>query len=167
MIENLTDMTSLEILGLAVRKEIEAADFYEKLVERIQNPLVKARIGSLAREEKNHEKMLRTLYSHQSGEEHPPIPPSRPEVKKSIENIGDLDAKEAVKLAIEREREAEEMYTIAAQKNSDGSANFILLYLSEMEKGHRLALEVELDRLDKDTEWFEKDLGADIQLVGP
>jgi rubrerythrin len=167
MLDTLKNLTSLEILGVAVRKEIEAATFYERFAERIKNELVKQKISNLGIEEKNHEKLLMNLYRKQTGEEHPPIPPRDKQDEEDFERFDQLSNEQLIELAIERERSAEEMYMIASQKTSDGGSRFMLLHLSEMEKGHRIALDLELESLRKDQNWFEKDLGTDIQLFGP
>lgn len=55
-------LTSLEALGVAVRRELDAAATYEALAEVCPNPLARDRFRLLEREAEQHEALLRRRY---------------------------------------------------------------------------------------------------------
>jgi len=163
-------LTNLETLGIAIRSEKVAGQFYRLLAAKIQNYAVKNRIEAIARDEDQHDRVLSELYVRLSGESKAVAAPPNDFHKKQLEyaeKLGDLDFAAALKIAIEAESEAEKLYTDMAAGAGGSDAVRILTYLAEMEAGHRRVLEQELAMLGEDKNWFDKDLGTDIQLVGP
>ncbi len=158
------DLTIIEVLGQAVRQEVEASKLYQMLAARINNPLVKAKFHSLANEEKSHREMLYTMLQKYTGEEKPPLPKEAPRPNELSES--ELSVPEVLQLAIEKEREAQEFYRDAAKLATDVSGKRILLYLADFERGHERILQTEYDAVAKYPQWFDDD-GADIMLVGP
>ena len=55
-------LTSLEVIGMAIRSEEDAAKFYSHIAARINNELVSKKYRHLAKEETGHRKMLVDLY---------------------------------------------------------------------------------------------------------
>jgi len=158
------EMTTLEIIGLAVKGEQDASDFYKKVADVIKNDIVKAKYEDLSKEELRHKAMLKKLYLKLTGEN---LPREIKGEKLTAEGgfpvvVSDLE--EALLLAISREQEANRFYSAAAQKTSDQSAVNILQYLAEIEKGHELMLARELDSYLRDRDWYSNN--PEIQLVG-
>ncbi len=60
-------LTSLEVIGMAIRSQEVVALFYGSISKMIDNDLVRARYEHLAREEVNHKKMLVALYKKMTG----------------------------------------------------------------------------------------------------
>jgi rubrerythrin len=158
------ELTSIEVLGLAVRQEVEAFKRYKLFADRVKNPLVKEKFLSLAREEKAHREMLYKILQKFTGEAKPPLPKNFPRLNKEAEI--NLPLHEILLLAIEKEREAQAFYRNAAKRAADPSGKRLLLYLAQFEEGHERTLKVEYDSISKFPQWFETE-GADIQLVGP
>ncbi len=162
MIES--DLSSIEVIGLAIAQEVEAYKRYQLMALQVKNPLVREKFSSLAREEKAHREMLYNLLKRYTGEEKPPLP------KKAPRKNGSFDLKvpmaEIILEAIEKERQAVKFYKDAANKSDDPTGKRILLYLALFEEGHERSLQIEYDSVAKYPQWFDID-GADIQLVGP
>jgi len=158
-----SDLTSVEVLGLAISQEVMAHKRYKLFASRVKNPLVKEKFLSLAREEMAHRKMLYSLLQQYTGEAKPPLPKKAPRLDMDAEVNRPLP--EILKLAIEKEREARVFYRDAANKASDPTGKRILLYLAQFEEGHERTLRIELEEIFKDPEWFELD-GSDFQPSG-
>lgn len=158
-------LTLVEVLGVAIRSEMDAQAFYQKLAGRVKNRLVKQKFLALARDEAGHEAMLTEKYREITGErKKPPLP-------KAVQGKPRYDSKmkhaDALRLAIRLERAASNLYTKAAKKTEDISSRFMLEYLSGFERNHERLLVHELDAVTKYPAWFESESGADIMLVGP
>jgi rubrerythrin len=158
------NLTAVEVLGLAVRQEIEAYKRYKLFATRVANPLVKEKFISLAREEKAHKDLLFGMLKKSTGEAKPPLPKNAPRFNLEAELNRSLP--EILELAIQKEREAQKFYTEAAKSAADPTGRRILEYLAEFEKGHERVLKAEYDAIAKYPQWFEME-GADIMLVGP
>ena len=68
------DLNLEDILGLAVKTEIQGRIFYSKLSEKVTHPEVKKKIISLAEDEKRHEKIMVDLYRNTLGREPRDLP---------------------------------------------------------------------------------------------
>jgi len=158
------DLTIIEVLGQAVRQEVEASKLYQMLALMIKNPLVKEKFQSLSNEEKSHREMLYAMLQKYTGEEKPPLPKEAPRPYEQSE--AEMSVPEVLQLAIEKEREAQKFYRDAAKLATDVSGKRILEYLADFERGHERILQTEYDAVAKYPQWFEDD-GADIMLVGP
>ena len=159
-----SDLTVIEVLGLAVRQEIEAFKRYQLFASRVNNPLVKEKFKSLAREEKAHRELLYSMLQKYTGEEKPPLPKKAPRFNRKAEEK--LTLPEIIQLAIIKEQEAQQFYTDAAKTAKDPTGRRVLEYLADFERGHERILQAEYEAVAKYPQWFEID-GADIMLVGP
>jgi len=159
-----SELTCIEVLGLAVAQEIEAHKRYKLFASRVKNPLVREKFTSLAREEQAHREMLYSLLQRYTGESKPPLPKNAPRLNRAAEL--NLPLHEILLLAIKKEREAQEFYRSAAAASSDPTGKRLLLYLAQFEEGHERSLKIEYDAVAKYPQWFDLE-GADIQLVGP
>ncbi len=160
----LADLTIIEVLGQAVRQEIEAYKRYQMLALRIKNPLVREKFYSLANEEKAHRELLYNMLQKYTGEDKPPLPKEAPR-KGSIDD-SKLSLPEVLQIAIKKEQEAQQFYTEAAKLATDPSGKRVLEYLAGFERGHERLLQTEYEAVAEYPQWFEID-GADIMLVGP
>lgn len=151
-------LTSLEVIGMAIRSEEDAAKIYGHISTMIQNDLVREKYRQLAKEEGHHREMLVDLYKRISGiTERPPRIPGTPvtaeggalppEIANSLEDL--------LRHAIEREQKAKDFYSEAADQATDLSGRKILLYLSGVEHGHALILKGELDAYLRDKDWYQ------------
>ena len=157
-------LTLVEVLGLAVAQEVEAYKRYQLFALRVQNPLVKEKFRSLAREERAHRKLIYEVLQRVTGETKPPLPKKAPRLNREVEINRPLH--EILQIAIRKEQEAQQFYREAAGRAKDPTGRRMLEYLAEFERGHERALQAEFDAVAKYPEWFEIE-GPDIMLVGP
>jgi len=157
-------LTGLEVLGKAIRSEVEAYRFYTQAMKKTNNPILREKLSKLAGEEKRHRQILEARYLKNTGEDRAPLPsPSGPEGKGPMPK--DLKPEEILTVAIQMEREAAQFYGREARKSSDMSGRFMLEYLSDVERGHEKALEMELKALKRFPNWFSLDDPV-VMLVG-
>ena len=50
------------VISMAIRSEIDAAAIYEKLITMVNNFVLREKLAFLAEEEKNHQKVLESLF---------------------------------------------------------------------------------------------------------
>lgn len=158
------ELTSVEILGLAIAQEVKAHKRYKLFASRVSNPLVREKFKSLANEEKAHRELLYKMLQKYTGEEKPPLPKKAARINREEELNRPLH--EILQLAIRKEQEAQQFYREAAKRASDPAGRHLLDYLATFEEGHERILQVEHDALTKYPQWFEIE-GPDIMLVGP
>ncbi len=162
-------LTSLEVIGMAIRSEEDAAKFYGHISKMIENDLVRVKFEHLAREEVNHGRMLTGLYRKMSGgEDRPPRIPGSPETAEGggvPEGMAD-SLESLLKRALQREQKAGAFYRDAADRATDLSGQRILRYLADVEHGHELMLEKEFEAYLRDKDWY---VGKEPELihVGP
>lgn len=158
------EMTTVEVMGLAIRSEEDAAAFYGELSKRIHNELVRAKYEALAREEVSHKLILMKLYKKLTGEEQPPAIPGKPQTAEGAQPSGAPESLESLlELAIQREHEAHAFYRDMAKGLKDVNARRTLDYLAGIERGHETMLQAELEAYRKDKHWYAEK--PDIQLV--
>jgi len=154
----------VEILGVAIRSEMDAQAFYQKLARRVKNPVAKQKFLGLARDEAGHEAMLRKKYREVAGKGKPTLPAKVPGRARYDPKMSHA---EALRLAIRLERAASNLYAKAARKTTDFPGRFMMEYLAGFERNHERILQQELDAITKYPAWFESESGADIMLIGP
>ena len=158
-------LTGLEVLGVAIRSEVEAHRFYTLVLKRVQNPILREKLSRLAAEEKRHRQILEERYRKSTGEKFPPLPiRGGPEGKGPVPQS--LTPSEVLQLAIKMEREAAHFYQREAQKSTDRSAIFMLEYLADFERSHARSLEAEWKALKRFPDWFSSS-DPIVMLVGP
>jgi rubrerythrin len=159
-------LTGLEVLGVAIRSEMEAQRFYAQALRRVQNPILRDKLSRLAAEEKRHRQILEERYRRSSGEENPPIPrKGGPEGKEKMSSQG-LSPEEILRTAIRMEQQAAKFYQQEALRTADMSGRFMLEYLADFERNHERSLQTEWKALNRFPDWFSlKD--PTVMLVGP
>ncbi len=160
------ELTTVEILGLAIRSEEEAAEFYGNLAKKIPNEVVRVKYEALAKEEVSHRHMLVGLYRKVTGEDAPPRIPGKPlTAEGGGVSFEASSIEELLRMAIEREREACAFYRVLAGKMTDANSRRIIERLADIERGHESMIAVELETYLLDKSWYADK--PDIQLVGP
>lgn len=165
-----SDMTPREILAVAVRSEIDAADVYEKLHDAVKNALLKKKLWFLLFEEKQHRKILERLYTQRFPQQkleipdHSLLPPVKipPDKKASV-----LDLFNG---ALKAEKGAENFYNQAGKTVQDERSRQILSYLSRVERSHYFMIKSEIDLLDRFPEYYDIEdfhAGHDLVHLGP
>ncbi len=159
------DLTAVEVVGMAIGKERDAQQLYLRMADIIKNPLVKEKFVSLSREERAHEEILSKIYRKMTGEAKAYAAPFASTSKGPELPKADATLEELFLFAIEREREAQRMYTQAAAVATDESGRRTFAYLADFERGHEILLQGELEEYKRNRDWYS-DM-PDIMLVGP
>ncbi len=146
-----TDLTALEALGIAVRREMDAARTYRELSAGCTNPLARERFQLLEREAAQHEAMLRRRYAEKFPDVALVVPPapSAGEVPGAASPAGEgcTGLKGALRYALEAERKAREFYLEAAGATTDLTGQAMFRYLADEHARHQMVLEAEYDTI--------------------
>jgi len=163
------DLTTLEVLGIAIQSEIEAMKLYNRMKEMAKNPDLKVKLVFLIGQETNHEKILTEAYRRKF----PGVDLSLPQ-KTLVPSVADVLSREATlkelfAAAMEAERKSEEFYMGLARKTHDQSSRSMLEYLASMERSHFSILEAESRQLEITEEYNTDDFlrGERLMNVGP
>ncbi len=163
-------LTAWQVLGVAVRSEIDAAAFYTRLQGRVKNALLVQKLKFLALEEEHHRKILERLL----GQRYPDKPKDVPEAS-LMPPIGvSLPAEPSVPALFEAALGAEEIaegyYNEAAARLEDEAGRKILAYLGRVERSHQAMIRSELELIVKFPDYYDVEdfhLGQDLFHVGP
>ncbi len=138
-----------EILDFAIEKEREAAEFYLYWADRVTDRTIKQVLLRFAEEEKKHERKIEEV--KRGGIALKPqgkimdlkISDYLSELKPD-ENMG---YQEALRLAMQREKEAFKLYNDLADSVEDENAKNLFLGLAREEATHKLRLETIYDEV--------------------
>ncbi|NIO49704.1 MAG: hypothetical protein GTN73_09770 [Candidatus Aminicenantes bacterium] len=163
-------LSPAEVLGVAIKSEIEATEAYSRLHKKVKNEILRMKLNLLISEEKKHRRILERLFSQRFPEEKLKIPAKsflRPiEATKGIKfSVLDL-----FKLALEAEKMSEEFYREADEQAEDKESKRILGYLVRVERSHYFIIKSEIDMLDRFPDYYKVEdfhLGQDMFHVGP
>jgi len=159
-----------EVLAVAVRAEIEAADFYGRLLGQVKNILLQQKLSFLVTEEKKHRQILERLHGQRFPGVELKIPdkPARPKTTAAWDEKASI--LDLFKLALEAERLAEQYYKDARGVMADAGSNKMLEYLSRVERSHYFLIKSEIDLLGRFPDYYDAEdfhLGEDLFHVGP
>ena len=159
-----------EVLGIAVRSEIEAADFYAGLLARVKNILLQQKLKFLVLEEKKHRKILERLHAQRF----PGVPLKVPEKAVRPRPKPELAEKSSIlglfQTALEAEKMAETYYKDAREILEDAGSRKMLEYLSRVERSHYFLIKSEIDLLSRFPDYYDVEdfhIGQDLFHVGP
>ncbi len=164
----MTDSAALDMLLFALNFERDGERFYREAAELTTDRTGKRMFTKLAADEHEHarwiEQSLQSLrdtgsFPHPG---HPALPPDladlRPPAFPSAEayagarpNAHEIDA---LKRGVRTEEESRDFYAQAAERIADPDGRALLAGLSEVEEGHRVLLQGELDYLTKTGMYF-------------
>jgi rubrerythrin len=163
------DLTTLEVLGIAIKSEIEAIKLYNRMKEKAKNPDLQTKCEFLIDQEKNHEKILTEAYR----KKFPGVDLSLPQ-KTLVPLVDDVLARDATlkelfAAGMEAEKRSEEFYQGLAKKTHDQSSRSMLEYLASMERSHFSILEAEYRQLQITEDYNTDDFlrGERLMNVGP
>jgi rubrerythrin len=149
------DCTGLEVLGIAIRSEIEAAELYREIAGRVEDPTAKERFHLLAAEEDRHRGLLARKYE----ELYPDVPLRVPPMSASGRDAGavraDLSLCDVLELAIGEESASQEFYLEAIGRMRDPNGESMLRYLAGMEYTHRMTLTAEYEMLRRYPHYYD------------
>ena len=164
------NLPAWQVLGVAIRSEIDAAAFYKRLQERVKNVLLVQKLKFLALEEEHHKKILERLL----GQKYPEKPKEVPE-SSLMPPIGvSLGPEPTVpglfEAALKAEEAAEAYYNEAGERVEDEAGRKILAYLGRVERSHQAMIKSELELLRKFPDYYSVEdfhIGQDLFHVGP
>jgi len=152
------EMGALEAISVAIYNEQAAFEFYNGLVDVIENEGGKSMFRSFAADEKRHRQHLEKRYGTESCGGAFVFDPGR--VKQITFSVdSQTGAIDAVELAIEAEKEACAFYQDAARKTRDEAGKHMFEALAADEDRHHEMLLAEREALLGHFYWF----GADDQ----
>ena len=150
------DTTPEQVLREAIQSEVETRVYYQLMAERSGSAAVKARMQQLADGELVHRARMERRYREVVGNAPPAPEPVKLELPYDLVN---LDMRQALKHALERERESESHYRFLAERVPNTELGRLFMELAEIEWKHKTDLQAEYDSvLAKDPEQFLFDL---------
>ena len=150
------DTTPEQVLREAIQSEVETRAYYQLMADRAGSPAVKARMLQLADEELVHRARMERRFREVVGKAPPPPDPVKLELPSDLSN---LDMRQALKHALERERDSESHYRFLAERVPNTELGRLFMELAEIEWKHKTDLQAEYDSvLTKDPEQFLFDL---------
>lgn len=151
------DTTPREVLLDAIQSEVESREWLTQLAERAANDAVREKLLQLADREIIHQAQMEKKFRDVTGEE----PPSPADVSISLPaDLTDLDIRRAMKLILERERDAESNYRFLAERVPNTELGGLFMELAEIEWKHKVEIQREYDKVvSDDPDSFLEDLG--------
>jgi rubrerythrin len=165
-----TNLRPFEVLAAAIRSEIEAANFYSWLLDKVKNILLQQKLKFLVLEEKKHRKILERLYAERFPDRELRVPEKlvRPRLPVTVDEKSTI--LDLFKAALAAEKYAEEFYADARKKAEDAASEKILEYLSRVERSHYFLIKAEIDLLSRFPDYYDVEdfhLGQDLFHIGP
>jgi rubrerythrin len=159
-----------EVLAVAVRSEIEAANFYAGLLGQVKNVVLQQKLKFLVLEEKKHRKILERLHAQRYPDRKLVIPekPVRPRLPATVDRKSSI--LDLFKAALAAEKFAEEFYRDAQKVLEDAASRKMLEYLSRVERSHYFLIKSEVDLLSRFPDYYDVEdfhLGQDLFHIGP
>jgi rubrerythrin len=155
------DFTTLEVLSIGIKSEIEAIKLYTRMKEISKNTDLAEKFDFLIAQEKKHQQLLTDAYNKRFPDVDLKLPPKPivPMISEVLER--DADLKELFNAAMTAEKMAEEFYHDLAGKTRDANSKSLLSYLASMEHSHYAILEAEYNQLQ-----MGEDINSDDYLRG-
>ncbi len=140
-------LTALEALGIAIRREMDAATTYHNLADACSSQLARERFHLLEREAAQHQAILRRRYQDLFPDVALVVPPPAAEVPEAARGAAERceGLKGVLRFAVEAERRAREFYLEASSATSDPTGQAMFRYLADEHARHQMVLEAEYD----------------------
>jgi rubrerythrin len=136
-----------EILDFAIRGEQEAVDLYTRLSDEATIPEMRDVFMQFAREEMSHKARLLKV-KEEGVMEHPGLQITDMKISdytSEVEISNDMDYRDALVLAMGREKNAFKLYTRLATEAPNPGLRDLFLSLAQEEARHKLRFELEYD----------------------
>ncbi len=135
------ETTVEEVLRKAIQDEVETRAYLQALATRTSSTAVRQRLLNLADGELVHRAKLERRYRELVGKEPPNPEPAKVEVPT---DITDLDLPGALKLVLERERDAESHFRFMSERvPSTTELGRLFLELADLEWKHKTEIQAE------------------------
>lgn len=139
-----SELTALEALGIAIRREIEAGQVFRRLASGCTDPLAADRFLLLARESAHQEQLLRGRYDALFPGVPLVVPPSIAPPPGLPTGPGPAEGlRVALRFAADAERQAREFYLDAANAATELTGQAMFRYLAVVHARHQSELEAE------------------------
>ena len=159
-----------EILGVAIRSEVDAASFYIRLQERVKNVILVQKLKFLALEEEHHKKILERLLGQRYPDKPKDVPGSALMPPIGVSLPADPSVPALVEAALQAEETAEAYYNDAAMRVEDETGRRLLAYLGRVERSHQAMLRSEMDLIRRFPDYYDVEdfhIAQDLFHVGP
>ena len=141
-----------EVLEFAIAREIEANRFYTALAKRVGSPEMRKVLEDFAKEELEHKALLE-LEIMKIGKVVPEVEkvtiPEHEYIVSDVDSLLDMDYKDILMLAIEKEEASFRTYVNLVSHAKDEESRETLLGIAEEEVKHKIRFEIEYDLLLK------------------
>ena len=142
-----------EVLEFAIFREVEAYHFYMALAKVVDNPVMRKVLEDFAKEELEHKAKLELEVLKMGqvlpAEKELPAPSRDNYVVSNTDSLIDMDYKDILLLAIEKEDASFRTYVNLALHATDQESKDVLLTIAEEEVKHKYRFEIEYDMLMK------------------
>ncbi|NJE07003.1 rubrerythrin [Thermococcus sp. M39] len=140
ILQKVTKLSFEDILSYALKSEEEAIQLYKFLSQKLEEPHAKMKFEQFIKMEKEHKERILGIFNELFPNKKPSKSPSATWVEISTEIKPDIktvkDYLEVLKVAIQAEKLAEDIYKFIAKNLSDEEYKNIFLALAEEEKEH-------------------------------
>ena len=155
---DVTTASLQDLLGYAIRAEMDSNKAYTDLSEMVSNPLLKEKFRWLAFEENKHKEILMKLHSTLFPNQtiHIPDEPSQ-DLFKPVVVTPSSSLIDILLQAMDAEKFAEDFYANLADRVDEGNKK-LLRYLSKVEHSHYLMLKNEYDAVQDFEDYAEQDV---------
>ena len=163
-------LAAWQVLGVAIRSEVDAAAFYTRLQGRVKNVLLVQKLKFLALEEEHHRKILERLLAQRYHDKPKDVPESSLMPPIGVALPAEPSVPELFEAALKAEEIAEAYYNDAAGRVEEEAGQRILAYLGRVERSHQAMIRSELDRIRRFPDYYDVEdfhLGEDLFHVGP
>lgn len=169
MMNKESDLTTLEVLGIAIKSEIEAVKLYTRMKELTKSEDLALKLDFLIAQEQKHKEILTEAYNKKFPDVALSLPKKSvvPTITEALEKGAGL--KELFEAGMEAEKMAEIFYSELAEKTRDSNSKSILQHLASMEHSHFSILEAEYRQLEFSEEYNSDDYlrGERLMNLGP
>ena len=165
-----SDLTSLEVLGIAIRSEIEAAKLYERMEKKVVNVDLKEKLKFLKVEEEKHRAIFEDLFQKKYPDVELKVPEKSIVPMMDVALEKDMAVEKLFEVAMKAEKISEDFYADLAKKSKDASGTSMLNYLSGIERGHYNLLKNEYEMVVEFPAYAETEeflMGERFIHVGP
>jgi len=141
------------VLRTAIQREADSHAFYIHIATQVKDAGARAKFERLAFEEQAHRTIMEKMYADRFGKiDFKPKAAGVPDL--SDENRRHANAVDAVKMAIEKEKQAQKFYLDLRDKLDDKKGADLCTQIYQQEQGHQKVLEDELRVLTNQFYWY-------------
>ena len=153
-----------DMLGVAVRAEIESNEVYDALADQVTNFILKDKFQFLAKEEQRHRGILENVFKETFPNDILELPNASGVPKPDVEiREGNL-LSDILDQAMLAEKQAENFYWEMADFFENKKMKDLIIYLANIEQGHYYFLNVEREMALSNEDYWQ---AHDMMHVGP